>query len=135
MPRSESVIAGLDFEARAARAAACSSRSAKRLMCPLLNGMSDPEATEVMLLPVSVLRGGEEGDVIPARARSVLRRDSASWRGFEGMRTWRAGKEDVLQREHDLYPLSVFFLQLPHRDGHVRCCQVDRDDTTCGGRC
>lgn len=33
-PPSESVIAGLDFEARAARAAACSSRSAKRLICP-----------------------------------------------------------------------------------------------------
>jgi hypothetical protein len=58
-------------------------------MCPLLNGMSDPEATGVMLLlPVSVLRGGEEGGVIPARARSVLRRDSASWRGLEGVRAW-----------------------------------------------
>jgi hypothetical protein len=78
MPRSKSVIAGLDFEARAARAAACSSRSAKRLMCPLLNGMSDPEATGVMLLPVSAMWGGGEGGVIPARARSVLRRDSAS---------------------------------------------------------
>jgi hypothetical protein len=82
MPRSESVIAGLDFEARAARAAVCSSRSAKRLTCPLLNGMSDPEATGVMLLLVSVLWGGEECGVIPARARSVLRRDSASWRGL-----------------------------------------------------
>jgi hypothetical protein len=134
MPRSESVIAGLDFEARAARAAACSSRSAKRLMCPLLNGMSDPEATGVILPLVSVLRSGEEGGVIPARARSVLRRDSASWRGFEGVRAWRT-RGDVLQREHDLCPLSVFFLQLPHHDGHVRCCQVDRDDRTCGGRC
>ena len=134
-PRSKSVIAGLDFEARATRAAACSSRSAKRLMCPLLNGMPDPVATGVILLPVSTLRGGEEGGVIPARARSVLRRDSASWRGFEGVRAWRAGRGDVLQREHDLHPLSVSFLQLSHRDEHVRCCQVDRDDMTCGGRC
>ena len=46
-------------------------------MCPLLSGMLDPEATGVMLLPVSVLRG-EEGGVIPARARGVLKRDSAS---------------------------------------------------------
>jgi hypothetical protein len=66
----------LDFEARAARAAACSSRSAKRLMCPLLKGMADPEGA--VLLSASVLRGGEDGGVIPARARSVLRRDSAS---------------------------------------------------------
>jgi len=82
MPQSESVIAGLDFEARAARAAVCSSRSAKRLMCPLLNGTTDPEATGVMLPSVSVPRGGEGGGVIPARTRSVLRRDSASWRGL-----------------------------------------------------
>lgn len=59
MPWSESVIAGLDFEARAARAAACSSRSTKRLMCPLLDAMSDPEVTDAILLPVSVLWGGE----------------------------------------------------------------------------
>lgn len=135
MPRSESVIGGLDFEARAASAAACSSRSAKRLMCPLLKGIADPDATGVVLLSISVLRGGEDGGVIPARARSVLRRDSASWRGFEEVRVRGTGRGDVLQREHGLYPLSVFFLQLPHRDGHVRCCQVDRDDTTCGGRC
>ena len=95
--------------------------------------MSDPEATGFMMLPVSTLRGGEEGAVIPARARSALRRDSASWGGFEGVE-WQAGREDVLQREHDLYLLSAFFVQLPHRDGHVRRCQVDRDDTTCGGR-
>jgi hypothetical protein len=47
-------------------------------MCPLLDGMSDPEVTGAILLPVSVLWGGEEGGVMPARARSVLRRDSAS---------------------------------------------------------
>ena len=85
MPRSESVIAGLDFEARAARAAVCSSRSAKRFMCPLLKGMACPEVMGVvLLLSTSVLRGGEGGGVIPAQARSALRRDSASWRGFKG---------------------------------------------------
>lgn len=78
MPRSESVIAGLDFEARAARAAACSSISAKRLICPLLEGMADPEAMGAALLSASMLRGGEDGGVIPARARSVLSLDSAS---------------------------------------------------------
>jgi len=135
MPRSESVVVGLDFEARAARAAACSSRSAKRLMCPLLNGVLDPEATGVVLLPVSALRGGEEGGVIPARERSVLRRDSASWRGIEGVRAWQARRSNVLQQKHDLYPPSVFFSQLLHHDGHDRCCPVDRDDKTCGGRC
>lgn len=85
VPRSESVIAGLDFEARAARAAACSSRSAKRLMCPLLKGTAGPGAVGVVLLSASVLGGGEDDSVIPARARSALRRDSASWRGgFKG---------------------------------------------------
>ena len=88
MPRSESVIAGLDFEARAARAAACSSRSAKRLMCPLLKGMAGPEEMGAVLLSASALGGGEDGGVIPARARSALRRDSASWRGIKGEQVW-----------------------------------------------
>ena len=86
-PRSVSVKAGLDFEARAASAEACSSRSAKRLMWPLENGIEeepDPDATggpgpSVSLSPGSS-GGGECGGVIPARERSTPRRDSASCR-------------------------------------------------------
>jgi len=48
-------------------------------MCPLLKLMSDPEATGAAASP-SVSCGGEVGGVIPARARSVLRRDSASYK-------------------------------------------------------
>jgi len=83
-PRSVSVTAGLDFEARAASAAVCSSRSAKRLMCPLDGVMEedpDPSATAgagALASPSS--GGGECGGVIPTRERSTPRRDSASCR-------------------------------------------------------
>ncbi len=38
---------------------------------------TDPEATGVMLLSITVPRGGEDGGMIPARTQSVLRRDTA----------------------------------------------------------
>jgi len=82
MPRSVSVSAGLDFEARAASAAVCSSRSAKRLMWPLDKGIeedADPDATGGAGSSAALSPGGGEcGGVIPARERSAPRRDSAS---------------------------------------------------------
>lgn len=82
-PRSVSVSAGFDFEARAASAEACSSRSAKRLMWPLddsgIEEDPDPDATGGAGSSASLSAGGGEcGGVIPARERSAPRRDSAS---------------------------------------------------------
>ena len=85
MPRSVSVSAGLDFEARVASAAVCSSRSAKRLMCPLdrvIEEDPDTDATGGAGLSACSSPGGGEcgGVIIPARERSTPRRDSASCR-------------------------------------------------------
>ena len=68
--------------------------------------MSDPEATGFMMLPVSTLRGGEEGGVIPARARSALRRDSASWGGFEGVECGRRGERTYCNES----TIRIFYL-------------------------
>ena len=87
MPRSVSVSAGLDLEARAARAAACSSRSANRLMCPSDMGIEDdpdPDAMGCAGPSASLSLGGGEcgGELIPARERSTSIRDSASCKGI-----------------------------------------------------
>jgi hypothetical protein len=85
----------LDFEARAARAAVCSSRSAKRFMCPLLKGMACPEVTGVVLLSTSVLRGGEGGGV---------HSDGTRHPGEDLREGIAVERTDVLQRERDQYP-------------------------------